>query len=95
MTFTSSFFLLGILPLFVLLYRWGGKKPGVRKALLLVTDVLFLIWGGVGAFLVLLAYIVLAWGWTALDFRAEKNGFLPWRWRRKRPRLWRSNIRLF
>lgn len=73
MTFTSSFFLLGILPLFVLLYRWGGKKPGVRKALLLVTDVLFLIWGGVGAFLVLLAYIVLAWGWTALVSRAGKK----------------------
>lgn len=62
MTFTSSFFLIGILPVFVILYRLAGKSSVfVRSLLFLLANTLFLVWGGAGSLLFLCAFAVLVW----------------------------------
>lgn len=50
MTFTSSIFLVGLLPWFLLLAALTGKHNNVKIILLILMNSIFYLWGGVGAF---------------------------------------------
>ncbi|MBR4981434.1 MAG: MBOAT family protein [Lachnospiraceae bacterium] len=50
MTFTSSIFLIGLLPWFLLLAALTGKQNNVKIILLILMNSIFYLWGGIGAF---------------------------------------------
>ena len=62
MTFTSNIFLIGLLPWFIILIKLvGTKKTGIRIVLFFLANCVFLVWGGIGSFLLLSAFAALVW----------------------------------
>ena len=64
MTFTSSIFLIGVLPWFVIIFDWFVNRKGkvwTNKIFLFLANSVFLIWGGMGSFLMLCAYTIIIW----------------------------------
>lgn len=62
MTFTSSIFLIGILPWFICLYNLTGKKNiTVRAMLLFAADTVLFIWSGAAMFVFLCLYAAAVW----------------------------------
>lgn len=60
MTFTSDIFFVGVFPVFLIFFKWlGNRNITARKVLFLLSNSLFLVWGGAGSFLMLCAYAVL------------------------------------
>ena len=55
MTFSKTIFLVGLLPWFVIIFRLFSSKKNIliKSICLLLANSLFIIWGGVGGFLVL------------------------------------------
>lgn len=75
MTFTSDIFLIGLFPVYVILYQLLGRKSKTaRKLLLLPANCLFLVWGGAGSFLLLCVFSFLVCMLTILiyKFRSRK-----------------------
>ena len=66
MQFTMPFFLIGLLPWFIVVFILVRSIPKGRKALLLFANVLFYLWGNIGAFLIMLAYCCLVWAFSSL-----------------------------
>ena len=61
MSFTSGLFLIGILPFYMLFYVLIRKNIICRKLLLFLANAVFYFWGGVKAFLIMCAYVLLIW----------------------------------
>lgn len=74
MTFTSNIFLIGLLPWFAILYRLlSNQKRDARKILLLLANTLFLVWGGIGSFLLICCFSLLVWALgTAISKTRQK-----------------------
>ncbi|MBR1815774.1 MAG: MBOAT family protein [Lachnospiraceae bacterium] len=52
MTFTSTVFLIGIFPWFIIIFYLSRKNYESRKTLLFFINILFYIWSGIGAFII-------------------------------------------
>lgn len=61
MTFTSNFFLLGFLPVFLIVFYAVRKIDIVKKTMIIFANIIFYIWGGSQAFLLVLAICLLAY----------------------------------
>ena len=61
MTFTSSIFLIGLLPWFLLLTGTVGKQKNIRRILLILMNSIFYLWGGIGAFLFACGFAFFVW----------------------------------
>ena len=61
MTFTSSIFLIGLLPWFLLLTGTVGKQKKIKIILLILMNSIFYLWGGSGAFLFVCGYAFFIW----------------------------------
>ncbi|MCR5624576.1 MAG: MBOAT family protein [Lachnospiraceae bacterium] len=60
MLFTSAIFLIGILPWFIILYNLIGTKNNKGKYILLfLANSIFYVWGGIGAFLMILVFSII------------------------------------
>ena len=74
MTFTSSFFLIGLLPWFIILNKLiSTKKTGMRIVLFFLANCLFLVWGGIGSFLLLSTFAALVWLLGTVLFKAKNK----------------------
>lgn len=75
MTFTSNFFLIGLLPFFLLAYSFiGGKrKMTLKMVLLALMNTVFYVFGGVKAFVFLLIFIVITYLFTILLYRYKNK----------------------
>ena len=77
MSISSSFFLIGLLPWFLGLYRIVSEKSRVFKIVLLaIANSLFYLWSGVGAFVFLLLYSAIIWLLTLLLKKAKRKLYL-------------------
>ncbi len=72
MTFTMSFFLIGLLPWFIFLFNIIGKKEKIIRILLILANSLFYVWGGAGAFIFICGYSVVIWLFSSF-LRTFKN----------------------
>lgn len=62
MTFTSNFFLIGLLPWFICLFLlFGNQNKIIKIALIALANSVFYIGGGVGAFIFICGYSILIW----------------------------------
>ena len=61
MTFTSSIFLIGILPWFILSACLTKKQRFVKTILLVLMNSIFYIWGGIGAFFFVCCFTFFVW----------------------------------
>lgn len=61
MTFTSSIFLIGILPWFILSICLTKKQKVVKTILLVFMNSIFYIWGGIGAFFFVCCFTFFVW----------------------------------
>lgn len=61
MSFTNSFFLIGLLPWFVILCNLFKKSNKIKVVLLFLANSIFYMWGGVGVFLFMLLYVFSVW----------------------------------
>ncbi|SFO26506.1 alginate O-acetyltransferase complex protein AlgI [Pseudobutyrivibrio sp. UC1225] len=74
MTFSSGIFLIGILPWFVVLYRKVCANNTLsRRILFAVANSIFLIWGGLASYLMLLFYAVVIWCFSLLITKIKQN----------------------
>lgn len=73
MSFTSIFFLAGLLPLIIGFYYLGRKHIQIRKLILFLADSFFYIWNGTGAFLFFLAFSFAIWLLTLLLTRKRSK----------------------
>lgn len=77
MSFTSNFFLIGLLPWFVLLYRWMGQKSSpLKKMLIFLGNSFFYVFGGVGSFIFICAYSIMIWFFVLLDSKLKDKRIL-------------------
>lgn len=75
MTFTSSIFLIGILPWFILISYLLRNKRNAKIISLLLMNSLFYVWGGVGAFFYIAFFSAVVWIFTKILSKA-KNRFV-------------------
>ena len=61
MSFSSPIFLFGLLPWFVLAARMTENRIHLRRIILLVGNIVFYAWGGVGGLLFAVVYSVVVW----------------------------------
>lgn len=61
MSFTSNIFILGMFPVFIIAYYLLRNKKNVRLFLLFVFNIIFYIWGGISAAIVLLTICIITW----------------------------------
>lgn len=73
MNFTSSFFLIGLLPIFILLCYLLRHKKYSRKILLFAANCIFYVWGGLGAFLYLCCFTVVVWLVCLAVYKSKAN----------------------
>ena len=74
MTFTSSIFLIGLLPWFIILNKLiSTKKTSIRIVLFFLANCLFLVWGGIGSFLLLSTFAALVWLLGTVLFKAKNK----------------------
>jgi len=75
MTFTSNFFLIGLLPVFLILYRIvAGKNKLILKMMLLAAmNTLFYVFGGVKAFVFLLIFILITYLFAAILYKYKNR----------------------
>ena len=67
MTFTTDIFIIGLFPIFVILYQCLGRHhQAIRKLLFIAANSLFLVWGGAGSFLLLCIFSFLVYLLTLL-----------------------------
>ena len=77
MTFTTDIFIIGLFPIFVILYQCLGRQHNaIRKVLFFLANCLFLAWGGAGSFLVLCVFSFLVYLLTALVYRFRSRKVL-------------------
>lgn len=73
MTFTSSIFLIGLLPWFLLLFGFVGKQKQTKTALLVLMNSIFYIWGGIGAFFFVCIFALCVWGFCKIMMEYKKK----------------------
>ncbi len=62
MTFTSSIFFIGFFPwLLAFILCFGKKQPIFRRILICISNTIFYIWSGIGAFVFMCLYTILVW----------------------------------
>ena len=61
MTFTDHIFLIGLLPWLIVLFYVFREKQGFKRLLLLLANIIFYLWGGLGAFIVIVTLSLLTW----------------------------------
>lgn len=61
MTFTDHIFLIGLLPWLIVLFYVFREKQGFKRLLLLLANTTFYLWGGLGAFIVIMILSLLTW----------------------------------
>ena len=61
MAFTSSIFLIGFLPWFLLFFCFFRKQVTVKNILIVLVNSMFYLWGGMGAFLFLCCFSLGVW----------------------------------
>ena len=77
MTFSTSIFLIGLLPWFVIAYNMLGKgNIWTRSIILILANCLFIIWGGLASFLMLTVGAVLVWIFSAVIFQKRTKWVL-------------------
>ena len=73
LTFTSSIFLIGLLPWFILLFSCCREKVTSRKFLIFSANSIFYIWGGAGAFVTICMICVVTWLFCRIsEFKKSK-----------------------
>lgn len=72
MAFTSSIFLIGFLPWFLLFFFLFRKQITVKKVLLVLVNSIFYLWGGMGAFLFLCGFVFVVYSFCTI-IRNHKN----------------------
>lgn len=76
MTFTTSLFLFGLLPWFILLIYITRKHNNLKKYLVLLANSVFCVWGGVGTLIFLCVYSLVVY-WLGIGIkRLKKKAFL-------------------
>lgn len=76
MTFTSSIFLIGLMPWFVILYIFFGVKKNIincRIILILLANTIFYVWAGVGSFIFLCLYSLLVYFLECIESKFHKK----------------------
>lgn len=73
MTFTSGIFLIGLLPWFIIIYSIWGKEIRTKKLFLFFANSLFILWGGIVSFLMVIFYSVVIWIFTFMLFHNKKK----------------------
>ena len=73
MTFTTNIFLIGLLPWCLLLIYLTRKLNQVKCVLLVLANIVFYIWGGVGAFAFICVFSVGVWIITRLVYRVKNK----------------------
>lgn len=77
MSFTSTFFLTGLLPGLILLFYIFRKNPTIRQVLLFMANLaLYLVGGGTRTLFLLLAICVLTWLFCRLCAKYHRKGLL-------------------
>lgn len=76
MTFTSDFFLLGCLPVFLIVFYSFRKSDVVKRAMIIIANVVFYIWGGAQVFLLVLAICLLTYIGCRLCEKVKKKWLL-------------------
>lgn len=69
MAFTSNFFLLGLLPCFLLLFYFFRNNNVLRHFLIFTANIMFYIWAGVKAFVLVCVICVITWLFCNVCFR--------------------------
>lgn len=72
MTFTSNIFMIGLLPWFLIIFYLLRNKVNLRKLLVLLANVIFYVWGGAVAFMVICCMSLITWGFCKM-FEIKKN----------------------
>ena len=73
MSFTSNFFLIGLLPWFVILVYVTRKKKNFKRFLILLANTFFYLWGGIGAYFFICLFSVVIWLFTIILFKKKKR----------------------
>ncbi len=73
MSFTTSFFIVGLLPWFILLCFLLRNKKGSKRILILLANFIFYAWGGIGAFLFVLVFSLLVWCFAIVVSKTKKK----------------------
>ena len=74
MTFSTSIFLIGLLPWFVIIYRrCCNKEVYGRITLIIIANSIFYVWSGWGGFLFLCTYSVVIWALENMLSKFRKN----------------------
>ena len=71
MTFTSSIFLIGLLPWFILSIWLTKKVKSAKTILVILMNSIFYIWGGIGAFFFVCAFSFFVWLFGRIIARSE------------------------
>ena len=72
-TFTSSIFLIGILPWFILSVCLVRKQKYAKTILLILMNSIFYIWGGIGAFLFVCCFAFFVWFFCKIMEKSQKK----------------------
>jgi D-alanyl-lipoteichoic acid acyltransferase DltB (MBOAT superfamily) len=76
MSFTSSLFLIGLLPWLVILVYLSRNSQYAKQILILMANTLFYAWGGIGAFLFVVVFSVFIWLFSIGLLRYRNKAFL-------------------
>lgn len=73
MTFTSTVFFIGLLPWFILIYKFCKENETLRKLLLMFANITFYVWGGKRALLLLCFFVIIVWVFVRLISKYRFN----------------------